>query len=83
MSNQNKPSILYNSNSESFDWKIYNTDETFLKSLAKKYDLLLDYAGEGVGEGYVSDVTSLRVFGKSSIVDEDYMLTTLYKEDYL
>ena len=65
-----------------FEWKCYTTDMIFLKHLADKYDLKINYIGENVGEGYVSDGKNLNVFRKGSSVDEDYMLVTLFKEDY-
>lgn len=65
-----------------FEWKCYTTDKRILKHLADKHDLKLNYLGMKVGEGYVSDGKNLSVFCKGSSVDEDYMIVTLFKEDY-
>jgi hypothetical protein len=64
-----------------YEWKIYTTDKRFLEFLANKHNLKLYYVN-GSGIGYVSDGKWLKVFSKASYVDEDYMITTLYKEDY-
>ena len=69
------------SGEEGFEWKIYTTDPKFLEFLANKHNLKLYYVN-GSGIGYVSDGKWLKVFSKASYVDEDYMITTLYKEDY-
>ena len=66
----------------SFEWRVYSTQEHFLRYLADKHNLDLDWLGEGNGEGYVSDGKNLSVFCKGSSVDEDYMIVTLFKEDY-
>ena len=79
---ENKPLCYEMSEFDKLEWKIYSTQEMLIRYLANKHGLELYYLGQGVGEGYVSNGKQLRVFNKGSYADEDYMITTLYKEDY-
>ncbi len=56
------------------EFKIYSTNKMILDKVCHNFDIDMDYLGEDIGKGYVSDGNTLRVFVKSSEVDQDHTI---------
>lgn len=52
------------------EFKIYSTNKMALDKVAHDFGMLLEYLGEDIGKGYVSDGKYLRVFVESSEIDQ-------------
>ena len=53
------------------EFKIYSTNKMVLDKLAHDFGMTLEYLGEDIGKGYVSDGKYLRVFVESSEIDQN------------
>lgn len=53
------------------EFKIYSTNKMILDKVCHDFGIEIDYLGEDVGKGYVSDGKYLRVFVENSEIDQN------------